>query len=65
MNKLIIFFWTTYAKVWDLRPRVHLPKYNDYPIAKCPIAEKYDYPPGIKVLFEWDEKGHHWIVFSR
>ena len=44
---------------------MHLPRYRDYPIASCDIAEKYDYPEGIKVLFEWEEKGHHWIVFSR
>ena len=51
--------------VWDLRPRMHLPKYYDYTIGYCDIQEVYDYPEGIKVLFEWDEKGKHWIVFSR
>lgn len=65
MKKLIILFWKTYAKIWDLRPRIHLPKYSDYPIARCDIADKYEYPEGIKILFEWDEKGHHWIAFSR
>lgn len=49
----------------DLRPRLHLPRYTDYPIASCDISENYYYPDGIKILFEWDEKGRHWIVFTR
>ena len=65
MKKLKTAFWKAYACIWDLRPRMHLPRYRDYPIASCDIAERYDYPEGIKVLFEWEEKGHHWIVFSR
>lgn len=65
MKKLIIMFWKTYAKVWDLRPRMHLPKYSDWPIASCAIADSYDYPKDFKILYEWDEKGHHWIVYSR
>lgn len=64
-QKFKIFFWKNYAKIWDLRPRLNLPRYVDYPIANTPIADKYDYPEGIKILYEWDEKGHHWIVFSR
>jgi hypothetical protein len=65
MNKLKITFWKTIAFVWDVRPRLHLPKYRDYPIASTDIAEEYIYPEGIKVLYEWNEKGKHWIVFSR
>jgi len=65
MKKLKILFWKTIGLVWDVRPRLHLPKYSDYPIASCEIMDKYDYPQGIKVLFEWDEKGKHWIAFTR
>ena len=65
MKKLKILFWKAVAIVWDLRPRIHLPKYADYPIARADIADDYTYPEGFKVLYEWDEKGHHWIVFSR
>lgn len=70
MKKLKIYFWKVIGVVWDLRPRLHLPKYSDYPIACCDVeshdgSKKYHYPPGIKVLFEWDEKGKHWIVFTR
>ena len=67
MNKIKILFWKTIAIVWDLRPRKHLPRYIDYPIASTPIIDgvkEYNYPEGVKVLYEWDEKGHHWIVFS-
>ena len=67
-KKLKILFWKMYACVWDLRPRMHLPKYKDRPIAHTDIVEgknAYYYPEGVKVLFEWDEKGKHWIVFSR
>lgn len=65
MRKIQIIFWKAFAKVWDLRPRRHLPKYIDYPIASTEIKDAYEYPEGIKVLFEWDEKGKHWIVYSR
>ena len=69
MKKIQIWFWKAVALVWDLRPRRHLPKYANYPIASCDIndfsANTYEYPPGFKILFEWDEKGKHWIVFSR
>lgn len=65
MNYLKILFWKTFSIVWDIRPRLHLPKYTDYPIASTDIADSYEYPEGIKILFEWDEKGKHWIVFSR
>ena len=68
MKKMKIFFWKTFAKYWDLRPRLHLPKYRDYPIASTPIVKgqyAYKYPEGCKILFEWEEKGHRWIVFSR
>ena len=44
---------------------MHLPKYYDYPIASCEIADAYEYPADIKILFEWDENGKHWIVFIR
>jgi hypothetical protein len=64
-NKIQKVLWKLVGKIWDVRPRLHLPKYSDYPIASCDIQEKYDYPETIKVLFEWDEKGKHWIVFSR
>ncbi len=69
MKRLQILFWKTFAKYWDLRPRLHLPKYCDYPIASCPIQEEYDYSifkdAGAKILFEWDEKGHHWVAYTR
>ena len=72
MKKITILFWKAYAIIWDLRPRKHLPKYSNYPIASCDISKVhnngiglYSYPEGIKVLYEWDEKGHHWIVFTR
>lgn len=63
--KIKIYFWRMVGIVWDLRPRIHLPKYSDYPIASTEIADEYTYPESMKVLFEWDEKGKHWIVFSR
>jgi hypothetical protein len=66
--KLKILFWKAIALVWDIRPRMHLPKYSDYPIASTDIIEGQEvyYPPeGVKVLFEWNEKGKHWIAFSR
>ena len=45
---------------------MHLPKYADFPIASTDInVHGYSYPEGIKVLYEWEEKGRHWIVFSR
>jgi len=47
---------------------MHLPRFGDYPIASTPLIEgqkEYPYPEGVKVLFEWEEKGHKWIVFSR
>lgn len=67
MKKLQILFWKAVGILIDLRPRLHLPKYNDYPIASTDIVEsgRYDYPVYFKVLFEWDEKGRHWIVFTR
>ena len=68
MERINILFWKTFAIFWDLRPRMHLPKYRDRPIASTPIVvgqEDYLYPEGIKVLYEWEERGHRWIVFSR
>lgn len=65
MKKLQILFFKAVAMFWDLSPRLHLPRYSDYPIASTDIAESYEYPKGFKVLFEWDEKGRHWIVFAR
>lgn len=68
MKWIKIQFWKAVAIIWDLRPRKHLPKYRDYPIASTPIIfgqEKYDYPEGVRVLYEWEEKGHRWIVFTR
>jgi len=65
LQRMKIWFWKSYAIIFDLRPRIHIPHYTDYPIAKCNISDHYEYPIGIKVLFEWDEKGHHWIVFTR
>ena len=68
IKKAQILFWKTYAILWDLRPRKHLPKFVDRPIASTPLIEgqkEYPYPEGVKVLFEWEEKGHKWIVFSR
>lgn len=66
--KLYIFFWKLVGKIIDLRPRMHLPKYSDHPIASTDIINgksEYDYPDGVKVLYEWEEKGKHWIVFKR
>jgi hypothetical protein len=65
MEKLKIQFWKIYGIIFDLRPRIHLPKYTDFPIASCDISDKYVYPKEIKILFEWNEKGRHWIVFKR
>jgi hypothetical protein len=68
MKKIVILFWKLYARFYDLRPRLHMPKYSDFPIASTPIIpgmKKYDYPDGIKVLYEWEEKGHRWIAFTR
>ena len=68
MKRIKILFWKTVAIIWDLRPRKHLPKYSDYPIASTPIVvgqKEYSYPDGVKILYEWEEKGHRWIVFSR
>ena len=68
IKRIKILFWKSYAILWDLRPRMHLPKFINYPIASTPIIEgqrSYDYPEGIKVIFEWEEKGLHWIVFTR
>lgn len=68
MKRLKIKFWILFAKIWDLRPRKHLSKFSNYPIASTPIVvgqEEYEYPEGVKVLYEWEEKGHKWIVFSR
>jgi hypothetical protein len=65
MKTIKIYFWKTIAIIWNLRPRLHLPKYSDYPIASTDIADNYNYPEEIRVLFEWDEKGKHWIVFTR
>lgn len=68
MKKLKILFWVIFAKIWGLKPRKNLPKFTDYPIAYTPIIvgqKEYVYPDGIKVLYEWEEKGHKWIVFSR
>jgi hypothetical protein len=65
LDKIQIFFWKSYAIIWDLRPRKCPAKYSDKPIAFCDISDTYSYPDGVRVLFEWDEKGKHWIVFSR
>jgi hypothetical protein len=69
IKKLKIWFWKNFAKMWDLRPRLKPTKYSDYSIARTPIADSNDYSvfdnAGMKVLYEWDEKGRHWIVFSR
>ena len=67
MKKLQILFWKTIGILIDLRPRLHLPKYIDYPIASTEILENeaYVYPSGVKILYEWNEKGKHWIVFTR
>ena len=65
MKKIKILFWKAVAIIWDLRPRVHLPKYADCPIASTDIADEYVYPKGVVVLYEWDEKSNQWIVVSR
>ena len=65
MKKIKIWFWKIVGVVWDFRPRLHLPKYANFPIASTDISDSYSYPENTKVLFEWDEKGKHWIVFTR
>lgn len=65
MRRLKIWFWKIVAVIWDLRPRLHLPKYKNYPIASTDIADEYEYPDGVTVLYEWDEYDKHWIVFTR
>lgn len=64
-NKLKILFWKTIGIVLDRRPVLHLPKYASYPIMSTDISDSYTYPSGIKILYEWDEKGKHWAVFIR
>lgn len=68
LKKIQIDFWKIVAIVWDIRPRKLPHKYSDYPIAYTPIIpgqDIYEYPKEIRVLYEWEEKGHKWIVFSR
>lgn len=64
-KKIQIYFWKLVGIVYDKRPRLHLPRYSDYPIASCEMKDEYDYPKGCIVLYEWDENGKHWIVFTR
>ena len=64
-HKVKILFWKTIAIIWDLRPKMHLPKYKDFPIASTDIANSYTYPEGFCILYEWNEKGKHWIVFTK
>ncbi len=67
MKKIQIMFWKFVACFWDFRPRLHLPRFSDYPIASTDIAPSYDYEDfkNFRILFEWDEKGRHYIVFTR
>ena len=65
LNRIQITFWRLLAIFIDLRPRLHLPKYKDYPVAWCYMADTYIYPDNVRVIFEWDELGRHWIVFTR
>ena len=58
-------FWKAVAIVWDMRCRKLPVEYSTYPIASTEIKDEYEYPEGVRVLYEWDEKGLHWIVFSR
>lgn len=64
-TKLKILFWKSIGIIWDLRPVLHLPKYIDYPIISTEIKDVYEYPEGVKILYEWDEKGRHWAVITR
>jgi len=71
MQKLKIWFWKTVAVLWDYRPSNLPNRYNDFPIAyrwedqsDWPF-EEFEYPENVKILYEWREKGKHWIVFSR
>ena len=64
-KKIQKLFWKTIAIFWDCSPKLHLPKYRDYPIASCEIGDEYKFPKGIKILYQWDEKGKHWIVFTK
>jgi hypothetical protein len=67
LKRLEGLIWKIVALVWEVSPTRHLPMYRDYPIASAAIEKdgKYTYPKGIEILFEWDEKGKHWIVFTR
>lgn len=68
MNRILISFWKTVAIILDLRPRGHIPlfpNHPDYPIASTNISDAYTYPADVRVLFEWDELGRHWIAFVR
>jgi len=68
MKKLKILFWRILAIVWDLRPSNLPKKYTDRPIAwrwEEDGVDEFEYPPHIKILYEWREKGRHWIIFTR
>jgi len=67
MKWLQILFWKTVAIIWDYRPSNLPNEYHDRPIAWRWDNEKEDieYPNHIKILYEWREKGRHWIAFTR
>ena len=65
MERLKILFWKTISLFWNFEPRLHLPKYSNEPILSTEIADSYTYPENCLILYEWDEKGKHWMVFSR
>ena len=61
-------FWKVVGILIDIRPRKIPVEYFDRPIASTDIIlgkGEYDYPEGVVVLYEWDEKGKHWIIFIR
>jgi len=66
-HKIKLIFWKTFAVLWDYHPNRLPKKYNDHPIAwRWDYGEEvFDYPPHSKILYEWREKGKHWIIYTR
>lgn len=67
MKKLQILFWKIVAILYDLRPSNLPNKYSNRPIAWRwdNGEEEISYPDHIKILFQWREKGKHWVVYTR
>lgn len=67
MRQIKVWFWKIIAIVYDYRPSKLPNRYTDRPIAwRWDNGETdFDYPEHIKILYEWREKGKHWIIFTR